>query len=60
MNSCVLFTVPSSEYVITVRAMNNRGEGLTRYTTAITTKESGKADPRVMESRPQNHLLITG
>nr|XP_034321559.1 neogenin isoform X1 [Crassostrea gigas] len=32
--------IPSSEYVITVRAMNNKGEGLTRYTTAITTKES--------------------
>ncbi|XP_056003789.1 neogenin-like isoform X3 [Ostrea edulis] len=32
--------LPSSEYVITVKAKNNKGEGLPRYTTATTTKES--------------------
>ncbi|XP_061190970.1 neogenin-like isoform X3 [Saccostrea echinata] len=32
--------LPSSEYVITVKAKNNQGEGPPRYTTATTTKES--------------------
>ncbi|XP_062579893.1 neogenin-like isoform X4 [Saccostrea cucullata] len=32
--------LPSSEYVITVKAKNNKGEGPPRYTTATTTKES--------------------
>ncbi|XP_078327626.1 neogenin-like isoform X5 [Crassostrea virginica] len=32
--------LPSSEYVITVKAINNMGSGEPRYTTAITTKES--------------------
>jgi hypothetical protein len=33
--------VPSSEYVIMVKATNRKGEGVARYTTAATTKESG-------------------
>lgn len=44
-NSYILFFIgPSSEYVISLKAFNNVGEGVPIYETTVTREESSKYD----------------
>ena len=36
-----IFVEPASEYVVSIRAFNNHGEGIPRYETVFTSAETG-------------------